>query len=242
MDIIQELGTRKVLLRSGKYTYQKFCEFKCPNCSKIVERDKHSGSRNKSCGDPSCRKAMFRHNPECRGNTKDVKISDIEFYSAFKAKYSEVKKKYKVCAEWSTMQGFVDSMHSQYVQARAKSTKISFICDEATASPSNSYWKPVGVYSIFSTSTDKLKKYVYLVKAGEYFKIGITNRVGDRLAAIQTCNPIEVELLHTKEVTNAGIVEKELHTNYTDFAVRGEWFKLSEIHVAEIINYINSLK
>ena len=236
MELVEELGARGVKTNRNAWGL-----FKCPSCLVNIEKPLRDGLRNKSCGSNYCRKAMFSPNVLNKGNSKEEKISDIQYYSAFKEKYSSIKNSHTVCEAWDTMQGFTDSMHASYVEARKLSGKVSFVCEEDVASFDSAAWKPIGLYTQYKTSTDKDKKYLYLVRAADFIKIGVTNRVGERVCQIQTGNPFEVDLLHAIEVVDAYTVEKMLHGKYTEFNKRGEWFYLSTIQIQEIKDYLDNL-
>jgi len=71
--------------------------------------------------------------------------------------------------------------------------------------------------------------HVYMIKAGDYCKIGITGRLDSRLRAIKTSNPMEVSLIDSQQYDNnqdALAVEKAIHEHFGfKFGrVRGEWF------------------
>jgi hypothetical protein len=237
MELVRELG-----VRGEKINRKAWGLFICSSCNSQVEKPLRDGIRNKSCGKQVCRKAMFTPNALNSGNTKEFKISDIQYYSAFKEKYNYIKKHYTICDDWKTMQGFTDAMHASYVEARQLSGKVSFSCNGLVASSETLSWKPIGLYNKFSTSTNKAKKYIYLIEAAGYVKIGITNRVGERVCQIQTGNPFTVTLLHAVEVSSATEVEKALHTRYVEVNKRGEWFDLSPEQIEETIAYLDFVK
>ena len=69
---------------------------------------------------------------------------------------------------------------------------------------------------------------IYFVRAGEYIKIGMTKDVNGRMSAIQTGNPIKLELCGvidhlTKEQAHS--YERRLHNFFSALRVKGEWFK-----------------
>lgn len=75
--------------------------------------------------------------------------------------------------------------------------------------------------------------HVYMIKAGEYCKIGITGDLMARLRTIQTSNPVEVSLLASQRYDNtqdALAVEKAIHDNFgfKYGRVKGEWFNYCE--------------
>jgi len=89
-------------------------------------------------------------------------------------------------------------------------------------------------------STDN---YVYFVKQSfggrVFFKIGVSSgRPKYRLSALQTGNPIKLELLGlvaTYERAPAMKLEKELHKRYEKFKQQGEWYEVPEWRVRRIL-------
>lgn len=82
--------------------------------------------------------------------------------------------------------------------------------------------------SQFKTEPRDSWQHVYLVRSGNYIKIGIAIRVEDRLNGIQTGNPEKIELLFAQKHPYAGELEKGLHALFAEKRYRGEWFSLDE--------------
>ena len=76
-------------------------------------------------------------------------------------------------------------------------------------------------------------KYVYLIRMGEFHKIGFSRDPADRLRPLGLL-PEEPVLVHQIESYRARLIEKTLHERFKDACVRGEWFRLSEEDVASI--------
>lgn len=76
--------------------------------------------------------------------------------------------------------------------------------------------------------------YVYLVKAGQYFKIGRSKQPNVRFEQIGLQLPFPFEVLHVIPVTDMYEAEKQLHSKYAHRHLNGEWFELSENEVVEI--------
>ena len=72
---------------------------------------------------------------------------------------------------------------------------------------------------------------VYFIQAGETaIKIGITDNLNGRLSNLNTGNHEPLKLLFQHEVPSrekAEKIEKELHSYFVDYNIKGEWFKLS---------------
>lgn len=75
---------------------------------------------------------------------------------------------------------------------------------------------------------------LYLISSGPYVKIGIANDVENRIASLQTGNPIELKVMSCFEFQNSSLVERVLHQKCASQRVRGEWFDLSTHEVEEI--------
>jgi hypothetical protein len=75
---------------------------------------------------------------------------------------------------------------------------------------------------------------IYLVKCGEYYKIGYTSgrTANERLNSMQTGNPYPMTLAGFWEGTRDH--EAELHTHFATRRVSGEWFALTDEDVATV--------
>lgn len=70
---------------------------------------------------------------------------------------------------------------------------------------------------------------VYLLQAGDLFKIGITRgSVKNRIKQLSTGNPINITIVSTYESDKASKVESVLHNTFKSKKVKGEWFKLED--------------
>ena len=79
--------------------------------------------------------------------------------------------------------------------------------------------------------------YVYLIKSGEYHKIGLTRRdPRTRLKEITT--PEGVSLIYVIETNDPEGLEQFLHNEFKDKRSNREWFKLNE----EDIQWIKKIK
>lgn len=67
-------------------------------------------------------------------------------------------------------------------------------------------------------------EYVYLLREGDFVKIGSSVNPKQRLAAYGTHSPRPMELLACLPATVA--TEAELHTRFAAYRERGEWFRL----------------
>lgn len=74
-----------------------------------------------------------------------------------------------------------------------------------------------------------MSSYVYLLRCDDEFKIGKSNSVSSRLASLQTGNSRVIQLvwkvkLPTEEC--AFKLEKDLHSRFSKYRIKGEWFKV----------------
>ena len=89
-------------------------------------------------------------------------------------------------------------------------------------------------------SHTKNTEYLYLIRAGEYTKIGVAKDPTNRLTAISTGCPIKPEILATKAFGKlCYLVERYLHIKYIDKRSNGEWFQLSDQDIEYILNTSN---
>ncbi len=89
---------------------------------------------------------------------------------------------------------------------------------------------------LFPKSSKKARAgYIYLVEADNgLFKIGRTRTLDKRIHTFGVKIPMRTKLLHSFRSSNYSAAEKILHERYKDFRDHGEWFRLTESHVAEI--------
>ena len=71
--------------------------------------------------------------------------------------------------------------------------------------------------------------YIYLLKCGGFYKIGITQNLEKRLKSYYvTENPFKIEIIFQKIIDNPEEAEKELSNKFQNKRFRGEWFKLNK--------------
>lgn len=81
----------------------------------------------------------------------------------------------------------------------------------------------------------RVRGFVYFIGCGEHIKIGFSTRPLDRLRALQTSHPNELEILGTQKGTRS--LESRLHKRFDDIRVRGEWFEASDALWSYIDNH-----
>lgn len=79
--------------------------------------------------------------------------------------------------------------------------------------------------------------YVYLVECNDFYKIGYSVNVENRIKSMQSGSPNTITLIHTIFTNDMRGLEKELHRKFAKKRALQEWFILS----FEDIDYIKSL-
>ncbi len=79
--------------------------------------------------------------------------------------------------------------------------------------------------------------YLYLLKCGEFYKIGFSETPRKRVHSFRTGSPHPILLIHTLKTPHYKTVEKVLHRHFSEKRHQGEWFRLTDEDVA----YIKSL-
>jgi len=98
------------------------------------------------------------------------------------------------------------------------------------------------------TSKKNKPNHIYLIREDAYglVKIGIANNPMSRLSNLQVSCPQNITLIAVLEVENARIYEAELHSRYRDKHYRGEWFRLLDEDIEDILkewkNYLQSIE
>ena len=70
--------------------------------------------------------------------------------------------------------------------------------------------------------------FVYILKCGPFYKIGLSQVVDKRVEQLATIPPFDVELLYTIETDNMYELESFLHDRFSEKRKNGEWFELKE--------------
>ena len=92
--------------------------------------------------------------------------------------------------------------------------------------------------------TQKVKKrasgFIYLLycNANKLYKIGSSKNVIDRIKYLKTANP-SIEFINSYPVESM-LIEKEIHEQYKNKRVSGEWFDLSLVDVEKIFESLKN--
>ena len=90
----------------------------------------------------------------------------------------------------------------------------------------------------FETKEEDFWRFVYVMKCGDFFKIGIAIELDNRLNQVQTGNPYIVSLVFALKHKQAEEIEKKLHCIFNNKRERREWFKLDDKDLIFIREYI----
>lgn len=82
--------------------------------------------------------------------------------------------------------------------------------------------------------------WVYFIECGDAgpIKIGIATSVWSRLATLQSSSPYEMRCLVAVERPLAKFLEADLHAQFADSLIRGEWYERTD----ELIDLINRFR
>ena len=75
-----------------------------------------------------------------------------------------------------------------------------------------------------------MTRFLYIVRCNEFYKIGISDNVKNRMFGMQTDNPYKLELIVSVQGPCDAIsrFEKRLHKSLKKWNIQGEWFALTE--------------
>lgn len=92
------------------------------------------------------------------------------------------------------------------------------------------------------TPKEKTKANVYLMECGGKYKIGVSKDVKRRIKELNK-RPFETRLVkQSKPIEEPYLYESELHENYEDKKISGEWFNLTQHDVNVICSYLENLE
>ncbi len=83
--------------------------------------------------------------------------------------------------------------------------------------------------------------FIYIIKSGEYYKIGRAKDKDNRVKTYITENPKEIKLIFSHKVKNSKATERFLHQMFHKKKFRNEWFSLNEEDIKIIISTLKFL-
>ena len=79
----------------------------------------------------------------------------------------------------------------------------------------------------FRKANIKKNSFIYIMKCAGFYKIGYSRQPEKRLLSIQASNPLKVELIYFKKIRNVNKLEIQIHDEFLNKQIHGEWYALS---------------
>ena len=88
----------------------------------------------------------------------------------------------------------------------------------------------IDIYPMFRKARKDRKGLIYIVKCGEYYKIGKSSakNFSKRMSAYRTHNPFPIEIIKHTKVEDCDGLEELIHMTFSCFNHQGEWYKLTD--------------
>lgn len=84
--------------------------------------------------------------------------------------------------------------------------------------------------------------YVYIMRAGGRYKIGVSRDVESRLRSIATASPFPVSLVYAEQSPDPYGLERDIHQRLADHRVHGEWFELDTLTLSDVLAMMGDAK
>lgn len=84
-------------------------------------------------------------------------------------------------------------------------------------------------------------KSIYVLKHRgfeDYYKIGVTHNINQRLNSLNTASPLGIEVVFNQVFDSPYAVESIIHSRYEDRNTNGEWFNFSKKEIERVTNFI----
>ena len=84
----------------------------------------------------------------------------------------------------------------------------------------------ISLPSFYHQNDKKKNGYIYVVKIGEYVKVGRAKNLDNRLKVYKSFPPFAYELLLSKKVEDCYFFERAIQKCLLEYQIKGEWFEL----------------
>lgn len=81
--------------------------------------------------------------------------------------------------------------------------------------------------------------YIYLIKCGRFYKIGISKNPTLRVVALQTGAPLKMRVVASWYSINPVFEESEIHQLLSEYRMNREWFRLPKFFVQALLKKWN---
>lgn len=119
---------------------------------------------------------------------------------------------------WGEVERSYDQLGKDFWFARETAELVSFAPDARTA---------LG-QMLAMKFRPQVNGYVYILRSGDFIKIGKSKDVDQRVTQISPKTPMPVTLLHTIACDDMSWAEAQLHRHYAHYRTNGEWFLLPQ--------------
>lgn len=104
------------------------------------------------------------------------------------------------------------------------------------------YWNHLPFCIQTEEQTDNSHRFIYVLKSGPYYKIGITKDVDKRMRELKTGDPVEHMFIHSAFIEDTPKFEKKVHEKFAEYRVRedSEWFELPPEKLEELLKILNN--
>jgi len=81
---------------------------------------------------------------------------------------------------------------------------------------------------------------LYVIKAGEFYKVGISVNHEKRIETLSAGNPepTYIKLLYVLPSEDSETIEKRIHEKLQDYSIRGEWFRSSDEEIQRAVESV----
>jgi Meiotically up-regulated gene 113 len=102
------------------------------------------------------------------------------------------------------------------------------------------FWKPLPFSIQSDEEVTNSHRFIYVLKSGENYKIGIAKDVSKRMRELQTGDPVKHMFVYSSFSENAPDFESRLHKAFAEYRGAGEWFALPPEELEQLIEILEN--